>query len=104
MSSYECCINCNQKLMHAWKMKCLSHNYFILCYGIQAAISKYANVGLTIASVTLYNSPTHTVSVTATVSVASDDSLSAGEITGIVIGIVIGGTLLITIAITSFCL
>ena len=34
----------------------------------------------------------------------SDDSLSAGEITGMVIGILLGGTLFIMIAITIFCL
>uniref|UniRef100_A0A1X7T8S1 Uncharacterized protein n=1 Tax=Amphimedon queenslandica TaxID=400682 RepID=A0A1X7T8S1_AMPQE len=70
-----------------------------------AADSRYANAGFTIASLALLNPPSTTIVVTPTASVTpTDDGLSAGQIAGITIGVVIGAFLIIIIITSVGCL
>uniref|UniRef100_A0A1X7VD60 EGF-like domain-containing protein n=1 Tax=Amphimedon queenslandica TaxID=400682 RepID=A0A1X7VD60_AMPQE len=72
--------------------------------GLRAANSRYANAGFTIASLTLLNPPSTTIVVTPTTSATpTDDGLSAGQIAGITIGVLIGTLLTIVIIISVAC-
>ncbi|XP_019849625.1 PREDICTED: uncharacterized protein LOC109580654 [Amphimedon queenslandica] len=72
---------------------------------IKAADSRYANAGFTIASLTLLNPPSTTIVVTPTASATpTDDGLSAGQIAGITIGVLIGTLLIVIIVISVACL